>query len=92
MDPADNTMLHPAALVAAQVLRRMGATVDLQAMDWSTLMQRRASKEPPAQGGWNVFVTNATADRRRQSAAQQLRQELRAGLVRLAVRPEDRRA
>jgi peptide/nickel transport system substrate-binding protein len=30
-------------------------------MDWSTLIQRRASKAPPAQGGWNIFLTNATA-------------------------------
>src|SRR5262249_56636861 len=37
MDPADNTILHPAALVTAQTLRRMGATVDLQAIDLSTL-------------------------------------------------------
>jgi peptide/nickel transport system substrate-binding protein len=29
-------------------------------MDWSTLTQRRASKAPINQGGWNVFVTNAT--------------------------------
>jgi peptide/nickel transport system substrate-binding protein len=43
MDPADNAILHPATLVLAQTLRRIGATVDLQAMDWSTLTQRRAS-------------------------------------------------
>ena len=59
MDPTDND-LHKAALVAAQTLRRMGFDVDVQAMDWSTLVQRRASKAPPAQGGWNVFVTNST--------------------------------
>ena len=50
MDPADNTILHPAALVTAQMLRRMGATVDLQAMDWSTLTQRRASKDAAGAG------------------------------------------
>ena len=60
MDPADNSILHPAALVLAQTLRRIGATVDLQAMDWSTLTQRRASKDAPGQGGWNLFVTNTT--------------------------------
>jgi len=60
MDPADNAVLHPAALVLAQSLRRIGATVDLQAMDWSTLTQRRASKEAPGQVGWNLFVTNTT--------------------------------
>lgn len=60
MDPADNATLHPGALVVADTLRRMGANVDLQAMDWSALVQRRASKAPPQQGGWNLFVTNAT--------------------------------
>jgi peptide/nickel transport system substrate-binding protein len=60
MDPADNTTLHPGALVLADTLRRMGADVDLQAMDWSALVQRRASRAPPNHGGWNAFVTNAT--------------------------------
>jgi len=60
MDPADNATLHPGALIAADLLRRLGAKVDLQAMDWSTLTQRRASKAPADQGGWNLFVTNAT--------------------------------
>ena len=60
MDPADNAVLHPGALLAADALRRIGANVDLQAMDWSALVQKRASKEPPAKGGWNAFVTNAT--------------------------------
>jgi peptide/nickel transport system substrate-binding protein len=59
MDPTDND-LHGAALIAAQSLRRMGFTVEVAAMDWSTLLQRRASKAPPERGGWNVFVTNAT--------------------------------
>jgi peptide/nickel transport system substrate-binding protein len=34
--------------------------VDLIAMDWSALVQRRASRAAPDQGGWNIFVTNAT--------------------------------
>jgi len=60
MDPADNATLHPSALITADVLRRIGAKVDVQVMDWSTLVQRRASKAPVDQGGWNLFVTNAT--------------------------------
>jgi peptide/nickel transport system substrate-binding protein len=59
MDQTDNDV-HRAVLVAAQSLRRMGFAVDVVAMDWSTLLQRRASKALPAQGGWNVFLTNAT--------------------------------
>ncbi|MCC7282676.1 MAG: ABC transporter substrate-binding protein [Acetobacteraceae bacterium] len=60
MDPADNAILHPGALMAADTLKRIGVNVDLIAMDWSALVQRRASKAPPQQGGWNIFVTNAT--------------------------------
>ncbi|HUN45410.1 MAG TPA: ABC transporter substrate-binding protein [Stellaceae bacterium] len=60
MDPTDNPTLHPPALVAAEMLRGMGAKVDIAAMDWSTLTQRRASKAPVAQGGWNIFITNST--------------------------------
>ena len=60
MDPADNATLHPPALVLADTLRQMGTTVDLQVMDWSTLVQRRASRNATDQGGWNLFVTNAT--------------------------------
>ncbi len=26
-------------------------------MDWGTLVTRRASKEPPDKGGWNIFAT-----------------------------------
>lgn len=60
MDPADNATLHPGALVLADTLRRIGANVDLQAMDWSTLVQRRASRAAPGEGGWNLFITNGT--------------------------------
>jgi peptide/nickel transport system substrate-binding protein len=31
--------------------------VDYQALDWGTLVQRRAKKDPPDKGGWNVFFT-----------------------------------
>jgi peptide/nickel transport system substrate-binding protein len=30
-------------------------------MDWSTMVARRAKKEPPAQGGWNIFHTWSTS-------------------------------
>jgi len=47
---------NPVVITAA--LRKVGFNVDLQAMDWMTLVTRRASMEPPAKGGWNVFSTN----------------------------------
>ncbi|MGI9499630.1 MAG: ABC transporter substrate-binding protein, partial [Geminicoccaceae bacterium] len=38
-----------------------GFTVDMQSMDWQTLVARRAKKEPPAEGGWNAFMTSWVA-------------------------------
>jgi len=43
--------------VAALLWRQAGFKVDLQSMDWNTLVSRRAKKDPPAQGGWNIFAT-----------------------------------
>jgi len=45
------------SLVTAQMFREIGFTVELQAMDWSTLTSRRAISEPTDQGGWNAFHT-----------------------------------
>jgi peptide/nickel transport system substrate-binding protein len=55
--PSDFPILSALTEVAADTLRRIGMAVDLQAMDWGTLVQRRAKREPPAQGGWNAFCT-----------------------------------
>ena len=55
--PSDYAQTYPLALVAADMMRKVGMTVDLQSMDWGTLVQRRSSKKPPDQGGWNLFVT-----------------------------------
>ena len=43
--------------VGKQALEKIGFKVDLQAMDWQTVVARRAKKDPPAQGGWNIFYT-----------------------------------
>lgn len=49
--------------VTADLLKRIGVNVDYQALDWGTVGQRRAKKDPPAQGGWNIFHTwHAGAD------------------------------
>jgi len=36
-------------------LEAAGFKVDLQSMDWQTLVARRAKKDPVAQGGWSAF-------------------------------------
>ena len=43
--------------VAKQALEKVGFKVDLQSMDWQTVVSRRAKKDPPNQGGWNIFFT-----------------------------------
>jgi peptide/nickel transport system substrate-binding protein len=59
MDPTDQPSLHPQALVLSEQLKEVGVNVDLQAMDWATLVGRRSIKAPPSQdhGGWNIFPT-----------------------------------
>jgi peptide/nickel transport system substrate-binding protein len=57
LQPTDHPVLNPFTLVTAEKLRAIGINVKLAAMDWSTLLQRRASKEPVANGGWNMFHT-----------------------------------
>jgi peptide/nickel transport system substrate-binding protein len=43
--------------VAEDVMRRIGLKVDLVAMDFATMAQRRTSKEPSDRGGWSCFIT-----------------------------------
>src|SRR5499433_2762829 len=61
MDPTDTPYAHGPALVTTETLRALGATVDLQAMDWSTMVSKLAKKEPVTQGGWNIFHTWGTS-------------------------------
>ena len=49
--------------VTADLLKKIGMNVDYQSLDWGTVGQRRAKKDPPSQGGWNIFHTwHAGAD------------------------------
>jgi len=58
MQPTDVMSLTAQPVVAAQALREAGFTVDMQPMDWQTLVTRRASQAAPSKGGWNIFFTN----------------------------------
>ena len=61
MRPTDLSAITKLPLVAKQQLEAAGFKVDLQQMDWASLVARRAKKEPPAQGGWNLFFTTWSA-------------------------------
>jgi peptide/nickel transport system substrate-binding protein len=57
MAPSDQAILTAESAVALDLFQKLGMDVDYEVMDWGTLVQRRASKEPPAKGGWNFFIT-----------------------------------
>ena len=85
MAPSDKVMLRPLADVCNDLLQSIGMSVDYQVSDWGTILQRRASKAPPAQGGWNMFNTAwAGLDMINPAVSQVLRTNGADGFFRLA--------
>ena len=41
--------------VTADLFKKIGLKVDYQAIDWTTLAQRRSKMDPPSKGGWSLF-------------------------------------
>jgi peptide/nickel transport system substrate-binding protein len=58
MAATDVVSLKAQPIVAAELLRKAGFKVDVQASDWQTIVTRRASQKSPKDGGWNMFFTN----------------------------------
>jgi peptide/nickel transport system substrate-binding protein len=58
MHSTDLVVLNNLAPVAKSLMERAGFKVDMQSMDWQTLVARRAKKDPPNAGGWNAFLTS----------------------------------
>ena len=54
---SDQPFYNVASLVVTDQLKRVGVQVDDQVMDWGTVLQRRASREPLDKGGWSLFVS-----------------------------------
>ncbi len=49
------------APVTKSLLEQGGFKVDMQSMDWQTVVARRARKDPADKGGWSAFHTYAIA-------------------------------
>jgi peptide/nickel transport system substrate-binding protein len=93
MHSTDVQVLANLAPVAKQLLEKGGFTVDMQSMDWQTLVSRRAKKEPPSAGGWNAFPDLICRGRCAQSDQYRGPERIvRERLVRLAVRRAARAA
>jgi peptide/nickel transport system substrate-binding protein len=57
LDAVDLPVAHTQALVIADDCKKLGLNIEVQSMDWGTLVTRRASKEPVDKGGWSIFAT-----------------------------------
>ncbi len=57
MSPSDYPAQQAFSQVTRELFERLGVAVDYVSTDWGTLVQRRASREPPDRGGWGVFCT-----------------------------------
>jgi peptide/nickel transport system substrate-binding protein len=59
LQPFDLTTLRQLAPVAKSQLEKAGFKVDVQTMDWQSLVARLINKKgPPSEGGWNAFGTS----------------------------------
>jgi peptide/nickel transport system substrate-binding protein len=57
MAPTDVSELGNLTRTGAEQLRRAGMNVDLQEMDFGSVVRRRGNQGPPDKGGYNMFCT-----------------------------------
>ena len=81
LKPTDIYSINKLPDVGAQLLRQAGFKVELLTMDWQSLVSRRAKKDAPGKGGWNLIfaawdspdiwnpISNAALDGRGDKAA-----------------------
>jgi len=60
LQPTNFAVFNTADQLLAQWLREIGVNAELAASDWGGVVTRRANREPPEKGGWNIFVTSAS--------------------------------
>ena len=60
LDAVDLLTNHIHGLVTLDLFKKLGLNAELATSDWGTVVTRRASKKPVADGGWNVFGTDFT--------------------------------
>jgi len=56
LDPSDMPIMTRATQVLVAAMRKAGVNVDMQTMDWATVVSRRAVRGPVA-NGWHIFLT-----------------------------------
>jgi peptide/nickel transport system substrate-binding protein len=58
MAAQDNAILKAWGDVTVDLLKRLDMKVDFAAVDFGTVVARRAQKSSPGQGGWQMFITS----------------------------------
>ena len=61
LQAVDSQINNTLGLMVADSLKRIGMNVELQPMDYQTLVGRRGKKDPIGNGGWSMFATNGIA-------------------------------
>jgi peptide/nickel transport system substrate-binding protein len=61
LHPTDLAVIARLAPVAAQLLRQAGFKVDMQSMDFQTMVTRVTKRDAPSRGGWNAFLAGFSA-------------------------------
>jgi peptide/nickel transport system substrate-binding protein len=61
MQSTDLAQLTNLAPVAKSFMEKIGMKVDMQSMDWQTLVARRTKKDPDDKGGWDAMLTSWVA-------------------------------
>jgi peptide/nickel transport system substrate-binding protein len=62
LHPMDAKVQRDVGTVMVNAMRKAGFTVEDVQMDTATMFTRRTNKNPPKQGGWNVFITGFAGD------------------------------
>lgn len=57
MAPTDQPALQQESQLTRSLFQELGLKVKYMAMDWGSLVSRRANSSPPDRGGWNAFCT-----------------------------------
>jgi peptide/nickel transport system substrate-binding protein len=59
LQPSDLDVIKQLPVVAKAQLEKAGFKVEIQSMDWTTMVNRLVTKKgPPSEGGWNGFGTS----------------------------------
>lgn len=55
LHPTDTPVMSALTQVTADLLREIGMNVEVQDMDWATLLERRQNRGPVSENGWSMF-------------------------------------